>query len=358
MTSSISQRPDSVSSFLQNVPGLLLCLSVAAVASFIGSQSWLVSHGLSALTVAVVLGMVIGNAVPPRWTSSAAPGIALAKQFLLRAGIVLYGTKLTLQDIGHVGAAGVLIDVVMLSSTFVLAWLIGTRLLRLDRQTTLLVGAGSSICGAAAILATEPVVQADPEKVTVAVSTVVIFGTLAIFLYPAIYHLGLLDRLLPGGKHAFGVYEGSTIQEVAQVLAAAQGLGAPAAYSAVIAKMVRVMMLAPFLLGLAAWVARKHAADRGLALDKQPRLAIPWFAFLFIAVVGANSLIHWTPVLAALASRVDLLLLGMAMGALGMTTYVSSIRRAGIMPLFLGALLWGWLVIGGALINGLISRLV
>ena len=106
----------------------------------------------------------------------------LLKQILLRAGIILYGLRLTFQDIAGVGLHGVLLDALMLASTFGLACLLGTRLFGLDRTTTLLIGAGSSICGAAAVMATEPVVRGRAEQVAVAVSTVVVFGTLGIFL--------------------------------------------------------------------------------------------------------------------------------------------------------------------------------
>ncbi len=357
-STALRTSPSWPAAWRRHLPGLAACLVLAIIAIRLGRLPWLASHGFSALTVAIVLGIAAGNALPQDWTARAGPGIVFAKQVLLRAGIVLYGAKLTLQDIGRVGAAGVLIDLLVLSSTFALAWIFGTRLLRMDRHTTLLIGAGSSICGAAAVLATEPVVGADTDKVTVAISTVVVFGTLAIFLYATLYRLDALGAVLPHGMHAFGVYEGSTIQEVAQVVAAAHGLGGPAADSAVIAKMVRVMMLAPFLIGLSAWIARMGTPDASARRPASGRLAMPWFAFLFIAVVVVNSLIHWTPAAMAAVDDLDLVLLGMAMGALGLTTQVASLRRTGFRPLLLAALLWAWLVLGGAAINGAVTRLL
>lgn len=111
----------------------------------------------------------------------------------------------------------------------------------LDKHTSWLIGAGSSICGAAAVLATEPVVKAEASKVTVAVATVVIFGTVAIFLYPAIYPL-MSQWFSP---ETFGIYIGSTVHEVAQVVAAGHAISPDAENAAVISKMLRVMMLAP-----------------------------------------------------------------------------------------------------------------
>ncbi|MDB6015511.1 MAG: YeiH family protein, partial [Gammaproteobacteria bacterium] len=283
----------------------------------------------------------------------------------------LYGLRLTLHDIGQVGMSGVLIDAVLLSSTFALALFLGTRLFGLDRETSMLIGAGNAICGAAAVMATEPLLRARSEQVTVAISTVVVFGTVAIFLYPALYALNQHWQLLPPGSRAFGIYAGSTIHEVAQVFAAARSISVETANTAVITKMVRVMMLAPFLIGMSAWLARQDARRRDVQregaqwLEAQQyggtdghqaghrRLTIPWFAFAFIGMVVFNSLAVLPHAAVGAAVDLDTFLLAMAMGALGLTTHLSAIRRAGIKPLLLGGLLFVWLVGGGAAINGL-----
>ena len=196
--------------------GIALCFVLAGSSIMLGQIGWMAAHGLSALTIAIMLGIAIGNTYYSRIGSECGAGVAYSKQTLLRIGVVLYGLRLTLQDIGHVGLAGVLIDVLVLSTTFGLALLIGTRLLKLDRATAILIGAGSSICGAAAIMATEPVVRAHSEKVAVAVSTVVVFGTVSIFLYPALFELNRLGALFQG-SHACGTTPACTSHEVAQL---------------------------------------------------------------------------------------------------------------------------------------------
>jgi len=343
----------------QTIAGVMLCLALATTAILLGRIDWLAAHGLSALTVAILLGIVIGNTYYPGISNACGAGVTYSKQTLLRAGVVLYGLRLTLQDIGHVGVTGVLIDALVLSSTFGLAMLLGTRVFKLDRTTAILIGAGSSICGAAAVMATEPVVRAHAEKVTVAVSTVVVFGTLAIFLYPALFALNQHWGFVPQGAHAFGIYAGSTIHEVAQVVAAARSVGTDAANTAVITKMVRVMMLAPFLITLSAWLSRAESHQAAMPGQAgKPKLAVPWFAFIFIGTVIFNSFSVLPKPVVEFAINLDTLLLAMAMAALGLTTHVSAIRKAGLKPLMLAAILFAWLIGGGAVINSAVAGLL
>lgn len=347
------------------LPGLAVSGVLAAAAIQLGHLGWLQEHGFSALTLAIVFGMLVGNTVYPRFAAVSGAGVNFSKQNLLRLGVVLYGLRLTVQDIGHVGFSGVITDALVLGSTFALACYIGIKWLGMDRKTAMLIGAGSSICGAAAVMAAEPVVKARAEQVTVAVATVVVFGTLAIFLYPALFELNRQWQLVPGGADGFGIYIGSTIHEVAQVVAAARSVGPHAADTAVIAKMVRVMMLAPFLIMLSAWVARDEAkrstriahapASIGSTVGHQTpvkaKLAVPWFAFAFVGVVLFNSLNLLPAEVVAVTTEIDTVLLAMAMAALGLATHISSIRKAGVKPLLLALILFAWLVLGGALIN-------
>lgn len=339
---------------LELLPGLAVAAAVAAAAIALGRLDWLRTHGISALVLAIVLGMLVGNTVYPRMGAWAGLGANFAKNTLLRLGIILYGLRLTFQDIAHVGLGGVLIDALVVCTTFGLACWLGTRVFGIDRKTAILIGAGSSICGAAAVLATEPVVRARAEQVAVAVATVVVFGTVAIFVYPSLYRLNLAYPLLPVSPTAYGLYVGSTIHEVAQVVAAGNAVDHDAADTAVITKMVRVMMLAPFLIVLSWWLTRT-GAEATQARPRRGRVAIPWFALGFVAVAGINSLAILPAPLVELALELDMVLLAMAMGALGLTTHVSALRTAGVRPLALAALLFAWLMGGGLAINAAVG---
>src|SRR5579872_3257372 len=100
------------------MPGILFTGALASLSMWLGSFGWFQANGISVLTLAIVLGMVLGNTVYPRLAAASGAGVSFSKQTLLRAGIVLYGFRLTFQDVAHVGFAGVLIDSVVIASTF------------------------------------------------------------------------------------------------------------------------------------------------------------------------------------------------------------------------------------------------
>ena len=313
--------------------------------------------GLSSLTLAILLGMVLGNTVYPSLAERLSVGVAFAKGQILRLAIMFYGFKLTLTQVSSVGLSAVMSDALVLTSTFLLTYWIGTRWLKVDKQTTLLIGSGASICGAAAVIAAEPVVKAEAHKVTIAVATVVVFGTVAMLLYPFLYHLGWLQPWL--NAQQYGIYTGSTIHEVAQVVVAGNAVSPEVGDTAVVTKMIRVMMLAPFLLILS-FALTKGSSDNGKKpsfINRVQQVKVPWFAFIFIAIV----LLHtWVPMTASFERSMVMLddvLLTMAMFALGLTTHLGAIKQAGVKPLILGAIMFAWLIIGGGLINIGISLL-
>ena len=352
-------------SSLKNIPGILFATIVALVAMEMSSRYPALSKsGLSVLTLAILVGIAIGNMPIYRFLiSSCGAGINFSKQKVLRLGIVLYGFRLTFQDIGAVGLNGIVVDSIVLITTFILAAYIGIRYFKLDRDTSFLIGAGSSICGAAAILATEPILKAANERVTVAVSTIVIFGTVAIFLYPVMYSYAMLsyaEYITPG---KFGIYIGSTVHEVAQVVATANAIGDDVTNTAVIAKMVRVMMLAPFLIALSAYVSifATSSNSESQSLESKEKAFIkffPVFAVFFLIAIGINSTGFVSPTVRNMLITLDNFILALAMGALGLTTHLSAIAKAGIKPLQLAAILFVWLLVGGGLINTVVDWLM
>ena len=205
--------------------------------------------------------------------------------------------------------------------------------------------------------------KASNERVTVAVSTIVIFGTVAIFLYPVMYSYAMLSYAEYITPSKFGIYIGSTVHEVAQVVATANAIGDDVTNTAVIAKMVRVMMLAPFLISLSAYVSifATSGNSESKSLDSKEKAFIkffPVFAIFFLIAIGINSTGVISPAVRNAVITFDNFILALAMGALGLTTHLSAIAKAGIKPLQLAAILFVWLLVGGGLINAVVDWLM
>lgn len=322
--------------------GFLLVALFSLLAVYISKLPFMKTVSLSPLIIGIILGMIYGNTfrhqLPGTWVS----GILFCSKQLLRTAIIFYGFRLTFQHIVAVGPSAIIVDVIMVCSVLIIGYFTG-RILKLDPHISTLTTAGSAICGAAAVLGTEPVLKSKPHKTAIAVSTVVIFGTISMFLYPFLYNIGWLDL----DTQQMGVYIGSTIHEVAHVVGAGNALNnVEIAESAVIVKMIRVILLAPFLLILSLLVGRKNRRN-GIVENKKSKITIPWFAFGFLLVIGFNSINLLPQGVVNGINFADDFALTMAMTALGVETNFKKFKDSGLKPFILASVLFLWLVFGG-----------
>ena len=335
--------------------GLVLCALLTLAGQVISRLPGISETGISPLVFALLLGIIVGNLPLGRTLESSHKGLAFATRWLLRGGIVLFGLSLTFAQVVGLGPKVLLLDALVITAVLVSGYQIGTRVLGMDRETTLLTSAGSAICGAAAVLATESTIRSRPAAASMAVATVVLFGSLAMLTYPLLYPwLGMEEGL-------FGVYIGATIHEVAQVVAAGDAVGPDALANAVIVKLVRVMLLVPFLLIVGQWWLRQPREADAATPDGQAggqvekaKLVIPWFALGFIVMVGVNSVISLPAPLHAALVLGGQIALTMAMAALGINTRISRLKALGIKPFLLALILFVLLVVGGGLASAVL----
>lgn len=320
--------------------GILFMALFACAAFFIGQAQLMRDLSFSPLIIGIVLGMIYANSLrnhlPETWT----PGIQYCSKSILRLGIILYGFRLTFQDVVAVGMAGVLVDLIIVTVTILGGVWIG-RLLKMDRDIALLTSIGSGICGAAAVLGAEATLHTKPYKTAVAVATVVIFGTIAMFLYPMAYRSGILGL----DATQMGIFSGSTLHEVAHAVGAGNAMGDEIAGVSIIVKMIRVMLLVPVLIILGWWAASK--VKSGSSKEGKRKVAVPWFAFGFLLVIGFNSFNLLPEAVVGWINDFDTFLLTMAMAALGAETSFDKFKKAGAKPFILAFCLFIWLMGGG-----------
>lgn len=331
------------------LPGIVLCVVLAALSYAVAD--WPALNRivpLSALTVGILVGVFTRLCVP--LPAILEPGIKWVMFWILRAGIVLLGFELVLEKLLSVGAFGLTLVVAGVASTIVLSITLG-RLLRLPDSLSTLLGCGTGICGASAIVAVDGVVHGHEREVACAIALVTFFGTLLMFGDPILAHaIGLSEP-------TYSAWAGSSIHEVAQAVAAGFSFSAHAGIDTSLYKLSRVALLAPACAAVAVWWQRRRANKGigGSGHSGHKRVAFPLFVVLFMLVVVLNSAITLPADVHHDLRGLDTALLATAMVAVGLQTRLVEVLRLGWRPVFLGAVLTLWLsglTLAGAMLIG------
>jgi uncharacterized integral membrane protein (TIGR00698 family) len=312
------------------LPGVSCVAAVAAGATLLGR----VAPVVGAPVIAILAGIAI--AVVRKPSARLKPGIAFSSKKVLQCSVVLFGLGLSLGQVLSTGARSLPVLVGTIAAALGMAWLVG-RLLGLRGNTRTLIGVGTAICGASAIAATDAVIDADEADVSYAIATIFTFNVVAVLLYPTLGHvLGL-------SQHAFGLWAGTAINDLSSVVAAGTIYGHAAASYGVIVKLTRTLAIIPICLGLA---ALRNSRAKGTASGESAvrrvsiRRIVPVFILAFVAAVAANTIglvpAGWHHGLSDLSTW----MITAALAAIGLSTDVHHIRRAGLRPLALGAALW------------------
>ncbi len=314
--------PASVADWISHLlPGLLLTGSIAGASFALRELPGVAAF--SPMILAIAIGIAFHNLIgTPR---RAKPGVTFSLRRILRFAIILLGLQLTAEQVVEVGASGIAVIAITLLATFTFTTWLG-RLLGIERKLVELIAAGTSICGASAVVATNTVTDAPDEDVAYAVACVTVFGSIAMFAYP------LLPGLLHLTPHAFGLWSGASIHEIAQVVAAAYQDGKPSGDFATIAKLSRVMMLAPVVIGLGILSRARQDRTHGRAPGKSKPVPLPWFVLGFVALVGLNSVITVPVALKTEIVTATTFLLAVALAAMGLETDLRKLRAKGLKP--------------------------
>jgi uncharacterized integral membrane protein (TIGR00698 family) len=339
-------------------PGLALALAVAAAATLVGEYVPLAGSAVPG----AVIGAAVAIAVKPG--ARLAPGLKWASAFVLQCSVVLLGAQLSIGEAARAGVSSLPVMLGTLAVCLGAAWLYG-RLLGVPGDLRTLIGVGTGICGGSAIAAVSPVIEAASTDVAYAISTIFLFNIAAVLAFP------LLGHALGMSQQSFGLFAGTAVNDTSSVVATATTYGAAATSHAVVVKLVRTLMIIPICLGLAALTARKprpapaavaSAALAAPAANAQASIAtsaaadaaagqarlsparvvrlVPWFLIGFAVAAAVNS----AGVIPAGAhgplQHASVFLVAVALSAIGLSTNVAALRKAGHRPLLLGALLW------------------
>jgi uncharacterized integral membrane protein (TIGR00698 family) len=307
------------------VPGLVAVAVVAAIASLLTS---LLPASISVITFGMLTGILIANTTGV--AERLQPGIRVAITRLLRAGIVLMGARLSLSAVLNtsLGAVAVILACFALALVTVL-W--AGRRFGIPPRLALLIGVGTAICGNSAIVATAPIIRAEDREVSFALSTITIFGTLAVLLYPVI---GLWMGL---SENVFGHWAGVAVNDTSQVAATGFAFSTLAGETATVVKLTRNLLLGPVLIAIALMQPAEEADGTARPSGTRRLLrAVPLFVVGFVVAAALNSIGLIPPELDGPISTVSGWLILLAIVGVGMSTRLGEMRQIGWKPMVVG----------------------
>lgn len=310
------------------IPGLGLCLAIGTVSYFLGIRYPLVGGAV----FGILLGILIKNTINvPEHLS---PGISFTAKTILKAAIIVLGAGLNLNQIWKTGLSSLSVMVFTLAAAYLVAYLLG-KLLDVPENLIHLIGTGTAICGASAIAAISPIVEAEDSEICYSISTVFLFNVLAVLLFPTLGHFMSMS------DSAFGLWAGTAINDTSSVVAAGYIFGDAAGAYATIVKLTRTTMIIPIALVYVAYMASKRKnISRTSGEDFSLKNIFPWFILGFLAAALLNTLGLITGPAAEFSTWFGKFLIILALSAVGLQANLREMISTGVKPIILGLMVW------------------
>lgn len=329
------------------LPGLGMAVLTAVVATALGRMAPVVGAPVFAIVIGVLLAPLLG-APPGERRRALAPGLEFASRAVLQCSVVTLGTQLSLGQVVHIGLSSMPVMVGTLVACLAMAAMVG-RWLGVSGELSTLIGVGTGICGASAIAAVSSVTRPRPGSIAYAVSTIFVFNVVAVLLFPPLGHLLHLDQ------QQFGLFAGTAVNDTSSVVAAATTYGHQAGEHAVVVKLTRTLMIIPVCLVLSILLPRRGATPS----RREPAIAVvlrlvPWFLIGFLVCAGAGSAGLIGPGLRSPLQQISLFLIATALAGIGFSTDAVALRRTGLRPVLLGAILWATVATTSLLLQALV----
>ncbi|MDN5348425.1 MAG: hypothetical protein PWP65_1990 [Clostridia bacterium] len=318
-------KSETLKSFTVLLPGLILAAVLAAVAFYLGQFSKVIND----VIIAIVTGALIRNTAGI--SRALQPGLNFSLKYLLRLAIILLGMQLSFQQIVNTGFQSLLVIIFVVIIAIPVTYFIG-RKLGLKKEMSLLIGVGSAICGATAVLATGPAVRAKERDIVLAVGTIFVFNTLALTVYP------IIGKLLHLSNMTYGTWTGVAVQDVSSVVATGFAYSSQAGQIATVVKLTRTVFIVPvvFLVSLIfSW--QLHQTSRNEEAKKISYVNIfPWFVLGFLLMAVFNSMGLFSSKVTVIVNPLTHYLILMVMAAVGADLNFAEMKKVGFNFLYTG----------------------
>ncbi|MDR0286588.1 MAG: YeiH family protein [Clostridiales bacterium] len=320
------------------IPGILLCLLISIPAWILGKILPIVGGPVFAIIIGIIITLLFPKLTAYKFKKGFTfeNGVKYTSKKLLQYSIILLGFEMNFYSIVKVGGQSLFVMLFTLTAAFLTAFLMG-KALKLPGNTTTLIGVGTSICGGSAIAATAPVIRANDEDVSQAISTIFLFNIIAVFIFP------VLGRAMHMGDIGFGMWAGTAINDTSSVVAAGTSWSNAAGNNvalqfATIVKLTRTLMIVPITLVLAIYTA--HKRERTGGNDFNFVKVFPWFVIFFLAAALINTFTGIPQWVSSDLTEIGKFVIIMAMCAIGLNTNLKKLISNGIKPILLGVSCW------------------
>lgn len=288
-----------------------------------------------ALLLGLILALTAGNPFPDETQKTT--------HYLLQFSVILLGFGMNLTNVIEAGKKGILFTIATIFGTLIIGSLLG-KLLKTEEKTSSLISAGTAICGGSAIAATAPAIRAESKEISVALGTIFILNSVALFVFPIVGHFVGLN------ENQFGIWAAIAIHDTSSVVGASAKYGDEALQIATTVKLARALWIAPVALLFAFLYRPKHGETKILEI-------IPWFVFLFL---GATLIRTYAPSItppSIFESMVNLAKAGLTVTLflIGASLSRETLKAVGIKPLLQAVLLW--LIISSVALFGVLYLL-
>ena len=299
----------------------VVLLAILILSQFVGYVHGLESVGSwitppIALLIGLLYAFICGQAYPAYNKK--------CSKMLLQYSVVGLGFGMNIEASLASSKEGIIFTVLSVSGTIILGWLLGRKLLKLERRTSYLISSGTAICGGSAIAAVGPIINAKGTEMSVALGTIFILNAIALFIFPSIGHALGLDEV------QFGTWAAIAIHDTSSVVGAGGAYGDTALEIATTIKLTRALWIIPVALCTAV-VFRTQGK----------KIAIPWFILWFIVAMVVNTyLLDSVPTVGSVVSGIARKCLTVTLFFIGASLSLDVLRQVGLRPLLLGILLW------------------
>ena len=323
--------------------GIIICVLTALLSiqlsSYIGiSILNLNKSPVSPIIIAIIIGTIIGNSI--KNLDLYDEGFTYAINYLLKLGIIFLGIRLSISDILIYGSKGLVVIIPCIAISILIVKSLRNKL-NVSENLSLLIAVGTSICGATAIVALAPAINAKKEEISYAIANITVFGLLAMFLYPMVAYTVFNDNSL-----SVGLFLGTSIHETAQV--AGSGMIYSEQYKnpsvldiSTVIKLVRNTMMV-IVIPLLAFLARKDSSQNNSIKIASifPYFIIGFLIFGMIRTVGDQfeyqiGSENWNSFIYFIKNVAEILLV-IAMSAIGYNTKINKFIKLGVKPFYLG----------------------